>query len=124
MTMIGDAFTDVYTQSFGAVCSLQVLHSFTDWLALSDSPSHRHTMLDYQAIKAELDTARLQVKRLERKARSEQRIILAEKNARVKRMNVSIYKIDALKMLAYLESTGFNLKDFQSAANRYFSYEG
>ena len=81
-------------------------------------------MLDYEAIHAELKSARLRTKYLERKLRSEQRIKLAEKNARVRRMNAGIYKIDALKMLAYLESTGVNLKDFQSATNKYFSYEG
>ena len=81
-------------------------------------------MLDYKSIRSELANARLKVKALERKARSEQRIKLAEKNARVRRMNASVYKIDALKMLAYLESTGVNLKDFQSATNKYFSYEG
>ena len=81
-------------------------------------------MLDYEAIKAELNTARLNVKRLERKARSEQRIILAEKNARVRRMMQGTYKHEMACMLAYLESTGVNLKDFQSATNKYFSYEG
>lgn len=71
----------------------------------------------------ELAKANLIVKRLKRKLRSEQRIELANKMVKFRNNHRNILKGDAIKMLTYLESTGVNLTDLQSASNKHFSIQ-
>ena len=71
----------------------------------------------------ELAKARLVVKRLERKQRSEQRLELANKMVKFRNNHRNILKGDAIRMLTYLESTGVNLTDLQSASNRHFTLQ-
>jgi hypothetical protein len=66
---------------------------------------------------------RVALKTLLKRRKQAEREALLEKYRAKCRVYRRYYKADMSAMLAYLESTGVNLTDFQSAANRWLTFE-
>ena len=75
-------------------------------------------------IERDLAKSRIITKRLERKLRSAQRIELAEKQTKAKKLYSKLYKVDAIKILVFLEAQGCDIDGLYSAANQHFTLEG